>query len=80
MELNFPYTLSFRVLPTKKVISEKGKKGKKTMNKNCLGKNSTHLFAYLFQTKRHWPYFSVRLWRHFVNFWVKIEVIKHMLS
>ena len=28
----------------------------------------------------HWPYFSVRLWRHFVNFWVKIEVIKHMLS
>ena len=29
MELNFPYTLSFRVLPTKKVISEKGKKGKK---------------------------------------------------
>ena len=27
-----------------------------------------------------WPYFSVRLRRHFVNFWVKIEVIKHMLS
>ena len=27
-----------------------------------------------------WPYFSVRLWRHFVNFWVKIDVIKHMLS
>ena len=24
-----------------------------------------------------WPYFFVRLWRHFVNFWVKIEVIKH---
>ena len=27
-----------------------------------------------------WSYFSVRLWRHFVNFWVKIEVIKHMSS
>ena len=23
-----------------------------------------------------WPYFSVWLWRHFVNFWVKIEVSK----
>jgi hypothetical protein len=35
MELNFPYTLSFRVLPTKKVISEKGKRRvKKTMLMN----------------------------------------------
>ena len=32
------------------------------------------------QFRCQWPYFSVRLWRHFVNFWVKIKVIKHMLS
>ena len=28
----------------------------------------------------HWPYFSVWLWRHFVNFWVTIEVSKLLFT
>ena len=48
----------------------------KELNLTCMINDSERITEKLGQ----WLNFSVRLWGRFVNFWVKIEVIKHMLS